>query len=100
MLLALAAAPAARAADFDDPYPRRPPPDWAFRHGPGPHGPCRVLVEPGHGPFGWERARRVRVCDGAFRGPPRWSRGGEPPLRDAYEPHERPPLAPEDAAED
>lgn len=113
--LALAAAPTAWAADFDAPYPRRPPPDWSAP-GPrafGPHAfgprdfgprdfgppPCRTVFEPRPGPFGEERVRRVRVCDGGFRGPPRWSHGA-PAYRDAEEPHERPALAPQDDFEE
>ena len=110
VLLALVAAPAAWAADLDDFQPRRPPPDWAPPPGPGPHAfgpqdfgpppPCRVVLEPRPGPFGEERLRRVRVCDDGFRGPPRWSHGGPPPFRGGDQPHERPPLAPQDDVED
>jgi hypothetical protein len=107
----------ALAADLDDPYPRRPPPPaWAA---PGPEGPCRVFLRHRPGPYG-DEVRRVRVCDEpGGPPPPRWSHDDRPPgpprwapgryvperwqrpaFRGAYEPHDRPPLVPDDASEE
>ena len=114
--LTICSVAAAKAGDFNPPYPNPPyaaPYPYGAAPAPGyensyePHGSCRFLLERRVDPYGREVAHRIRMCDEGpvAVAPPNWTAApqgyGYPPpqyyvpvpvpVPSGYDPYPRPP---------